>query len=511
MKRLDKGSGILLHPTSLPSKWGIGDMGAGAREFVDFLAASEQRYWQILPLNPVGYGNSPYQCFSAFAGNHWLISLEELESQGLLAQAELELEQKEKYPSDRAQFDLAAQLKEPLLRKAKDRFFGEGGTSAPEYQHFVSRNRYWLDDYCFFMALKKNFSGQAWSQWPRELVMRQQQALEHWREQLQGEIDYHYFLQYQFFSQWQQIKEYAEEKGISIIGDIPIFVAYDSSDVWANPHLFKLNQDNLPTVVAGVPPDYFSETGQLWGNPHYRWDVMKEDKYSWWRQRFEQAFSTAQIVRIDHFRGFESSWEVPWGEETAVNGHWVKGPGAEFFKELENQLGKMNVIAEDLGIITEEVNQMRAELGYPGMGIIHFLMEGGPVDLFTNLFAQDKVIYTGTHDNDTTWGWYSQSLEQRPQVIKLAQKYFQIEPTVGREDLCWRMLKMAFESSASMVIVPLQDVLALGTEARMNTPGTVGDNWHWRYDSSVLTGALVDKLKRLTRETGRGGVKCENS
>ncbi|MEW6064648.1 MAG: 4-alpha-glucanotransferase [Bacillota bacterium] len=489
-------SGILLHPTSLPSPYGIGDLGKEAFEFVDFLTRSRQKLWQVLPLNPAGYGESPFQSFSAFAGNPLLISIDRLVEQGLLTPQDIH--PLPSFSEDRVEFARVRAYKEDLLRKAFTAF--QNRLKAPEYQDFVA-GAHWLGDYALFMALKQYFGGLPWNHWDASIALRQEQAMENFRQLLKQEIEYHFFLQFTFFRQWMALKRYANDRGIKIIGDLPIFVSYDSSDAWANPHLFELDELGNPAKVAGVPPDYFSETGQLWGNPHYRWAAMEKDDYKWWRERFKGLLETVDIIRIDHFRGFEAYWEIPAGETTAINGRWVKGPGEKFFSIMIRYLGQIPVIAEDLGIITPEVVKLKNRFDFPGMKILQFNLHKNEKEKFLpHHYEPNSVVYTGTHDNDTTIGWYKKLL---PGDVEFLAEYLDLEPAMEAEEICWRLIEVAFRCQSNTAIIPLQDVLCLDSEARMNYPGTVGGNWEWRFRQGVLTPEIEEKLAALTRAGGR--------
>lgn len=483
--KLDRASGILLHPTSLPSRYGIGDLGPEAYKFVDFLKTGKQRLWQILPLNPVGQGWSPYQSPSAFAGNHLLISMDKLREEGLLTAGDTD--NIPAFPEDKVLFPLVASFKEKLLRKAFTAFINTG-ESRPDYKAFLGENNYWLGDYALFMALKMHFGGLAWNRWEKALAFREKEALLYYQEHLHEEIAFHCFLQYVFFKQWTALKSYANAQEIKIIGDLPIFIAHDSSDVWAHPALFALDERGNPLTVAGVPPDYFSETGQLWGNPHYDWAEMEKDDYRWWRERFRHLLKLADFVRVDHFRGFEAYWEVPAGEKTAVRGRWVKGPGEKFFLTLEKYLGKLPVIAEDLGVITPEVQALKEKCGFPGMKVLQFLTEE---ELQAGRKEEDVVYYTGTHDNDTLLGWY--------------RKLNTALPGPEERKKCWEYMALVSGSGARWAIFPLQDILCLDQEARMNTPGTVEGNWQWRFRAGVLTSSLAAELASLTVKHQRHG------
>ncbi|MCR4407891.1 MAG: 4-alpha-glucanotransferase [Anaerolineae bacterium] len=501
MVRFPRCSGILLHPTSLPGRFGIGDLGDAAYRFVDFLAAAGQSYWQVLPLSPTGYGDSPYQGLSAFAGNPLLISPEKLVESGHLSEADLE--EVPAFPAERVDFGQVIQYKTALL----DRAFANFRAQAPETQRqafsrFCAEQAFWLNDFALFMALKATRL-QPWYDWEPEIVTRQPEALAHWQKALADEIEGQKYRQWQFFEQWLAVKRYANERGIRIIGDIPIFVARDSVDVWANPHLFHLDEELKPTVVSGVPPDYFSETGQLWGHPHYRWEVMARDGYAWWITRFRMAFTQADVVRIDHFRGFYNYWEVPVGEATAVKGRWVYGPAADLFRAVTAALGEVAIIAEDLGDFDEEsragVDALRAEFGYPGMKVLQFAFGGGPTDPFLpHNFTRDFVVYTGTHDNDTIVGWYQETSTEAER--EYARKYLNTDGS----DIAWDLIRLAWASVANTAITTAQDLLSLGHSARLNTPSTTGaPNWCWRLLPGALTDEIAARLRELTFIYGR--------
>ncbi|MEG6585387.1 bifunctional glycogen debranching protein GlgX/4-alpha-glucanotransferase [Dendrosporobacter sp. 1207_IL3150] len=491
---LGRQCGILLHPTSLPSKYGIGDLGKEAYEFVNFLYKSKQKLWQILPLNPVGLGESPYQSPSAFAGNPLLISLGKLVGDGLLSGVDVKLPKQ--FDTDKVEFEAVKDFKESCLRIAFNSF-KQKFESSVEYERFVNENAIWLHDYALFMALKEYFNDCSWTEWPYEIASRQEGAMREYRELLRDEIGFHYFLQFEFNKQWLALKRYANQWGIKIIGDMPIFIAHDSADVWANQQLFELDKKGLAQKIAGVPPDYFSETGQLWGNPHYNWQEMANEDYNWWRERFQVMLNQVDIIRVDHFRGFEAYWEVPAGEKTAVNGKWIKGPGAKLFSTLERYLGKLPIIAEDLGVITPEVEDLRDAFYYPGMKVLHFVLscdEEGCCIPFT--CDKNSVVYTGTHDNNTTLGWYKLNVGEETEYAECINKMLQME-NADPEDVCWRMIEFAYNTNANTVIIPMQDVLCLGSEARMNTPGTVGGNWQWRCRKEWLTPELAAHLASL--------------
>jgi 4-alpha-glucanotransferase len=493
-------AGVLLHPTSLPSKHGIGDLGKEAYTFIDFLYKSKQRLWQILPLNPVGDSHSPYQSPSAFAGNPLLISLEKLADVGLLTVDEIE--ESSAFNEEQVEFAEVKIYKEALLRKAFMKF-RQQGRSLP-YERFVTEHTFWLKDYALFMALKSHYQGKPWHLWPKAVGSREQVVLQEYEALLADEIAYHIFLQFIFFQQWQELKQYAREWNVSIIGDIPIFVAHDSSDIWANQQLFDLDETGRPLTVAGVPPDYFSKTGQLWGNPHYRWEEMAKDDYLWWRQRLHVLFTLVDVVRIDHFRGFESFWEVAAKEETAEKGRWVKGPGAAFFRTLQKHLGPLPIVVEDLGIITPEVDDLKYELSLPGIKVLQFSFcydETGRCVPYTS--EKNSVVYTGTHDNDTIRGWYEKLLAEDPILAGCVQKQVGIQKNEGRTPY-WRFIEFLYSNHANTAIVPLQDLLGLPSQARMNFPGTVGgSNWAWRYRKAMLTDQLSSRLAALVTTHGR--------
>ncbi len=501
-------SGILLHPTSLPGRYGIGDLGSEAYRFVDFLLDTGQRLWQVLPLGPTGYGDSPYQCFSAFAGNPLLISLEKLVEEGALSPADVE--DVPSFPAHEVDYGWVIHWKIPLLRKAAADFRERAEPSArDEFHAFCQEQAPWLEDYALFMALKDAHGGATWTTWEPDIARRQPEAVRRWREQQSAAIHAHKYVQFQFFRQWWALKTHCNAHGIQIIGDIPIFVAHDSADVWAHPEMFHLDEDGSPTVVAGVPPDYFSATGQLWGNPLYRWDVLAQSGYAWWIERFRTTLTTVDIVRLDHFRGFESYWEVPGGETTAINGRWVPGPGAALFEALRQALGHLPIIAEDLGVITPEVEALRDQFGLPGMRILQFAFGTDPKarDFRPFSYPRHCVVYTGTHDNDTVVGWFTsegsgnttRSAEDIAAERALVLKYL---GTDGHE-IHWDMIRLALSSVANTAIIPLQDVLGLGSEARMNIPSRPSGNWKWRFTPDVLTDDVRQRLWEMTDVYGR--------
>jgi 4-alpha-glucanotransferase len=496
-------SGILLHPTSLPGRWGIGDLGAAAYTFVDFLHASGQQLWQVMPLGPTGYGDSPYQGFSAFAGNPLLISLDQLAAEGLLTDADLA--GAPAFPDAAVDYGTVIPFKLDLLRRSFARFKTDAAQQHRAFAEFRTAQREWLASYALFAALKEAHGGANWNAWDPAIARREPHAVGEWGSRLSHETEFHAYMQFQFYRQWRQLKAYANSRGVQIIGDIPIFVAYDSADVWGNREIFELDEQGLPTVVAGVPPDYFSATGQLWGNPLYRWDVLARQGYRWWIERFRAALTLVDIVRLDHFRGFAAYWEVPAGEETAVNGRWAPGPGAALFEAVRAALGGpsttltagLPIIAEDLGLITPDVEELRDQLGFPGMKVLQFAFGGGADALYLpHNYRRHCVVYTGTHDNDTTLGWWNSAAPHERTHVQLY---------LGRDgsDISWDFTRLALASVAEMAIVPLQDVLALGSAARMNIPGRAGGNWAWRFTPEMLTLEVAERLRALTALYGR--------
>ncbi|MBI3951949.1 MAG: 4-alpha-glucanotransferase [Acidobacteria bacterium] len=501
--KFSRASGILLHPTSLPGRFGIGELGAEAYRFVDFLVGAAQRLWQVLPLGPTGYGDSPYQCFSAFAGNPLLISLEKLAEAGWLSPADLE--GAPSFPNHEVDYGWVIEFKLPLLRQAFENFkLRASRTDRDEFEAFCQQHASWLDHYALFMAVKDAHGGVEWTKWEPSIAQRQPEAIVRWSEKLGDEVQSGKFSQHQFFKQWAGLKEYCHERGVKIMGDIPIFVAHDSADVWAHPESFYLDADGRPTVAAGVPPDYFSATGQLWGNPPYRWDVIARSGYAWWIERFRATFSLVDVIRLDHFRGFEAYWEVPTQETTAINGRWVKGPGAALVEAAQRKLGELPIVAENLGVITPEVEAIRNQFGFPGMAILQFAFGNDPQapSFKPHNYPRNLVAYTGTHDNDTTIGWWTsagagdstRTLEEIQQEREFALKYL---GTDGRE-MNWVFIRTLLASVADIVIIPFQDVLGLGSEARMNTPAKPSGNWRWRYRAGMLANEIQGRLKELT-------------
>lgn len=494
----ERSSGILFHPTSLPGKYGIGTLGKEAYAFIDFLKKSRQKLWQIFPLGPTGYGDSPYQSFSSFAGNPYLIDFDLLIEAHLLSEEDL----RDIFFGDNEEYiDYGAiyNQKYPLLRKAYENFKSSDNHEMREnLEHFKRENASWLNDYSLYISLKNHFNGLPWNEWAHDIKNREHGAMEHYKNELADDIEYHNFIQFLFFKQWGDVKRYANENGIKIIGDIPIFVAADSSDAWANPEIFLFDEERKPVKVAGVPPDYFSATGQLWGNPLYNWQKLKETNYSWWVERVRANLSTCDIIRIDHFRGFEAYWAVPYGDDTAINGQWEPGPGIDLFNAIKSQLGELPIIAEDLGLMTQGVIDLREATGFPGMKILGFAFDSGEEnDYLPHTYTKNCVVYTGTHDNDTLIGWFQKAKEEDRQF---ARDYLNSR---SDDEIHWDAIRGAWSSVASMAISPVQDFLGLGSEARINTPGVAAGNWQWRLRHEVLTDELAERIAKLTRVYSR--------
>lgn len=482
-------SGILLPVSSIPSEYGIGAFSKEAYEFVDFLEKAGQKLWQILPLGPTGYGDSPYQSFSTFAGNPYFIDLEAFIERGWLSEEEC---QAEDFGGSKAYVDYEKIYfnKNKLLRKAYE---NSGISSCQEFKQFCQENAYWLDDFSLYMAIKETMEGKSWIEWEKNAKTRDPKTMEKYRKELAGEMEYYSFLQYFFSMQWGELKAYANKKGIQIVGDIPIYVALDGADAWANPELFQLDEDCTPLAVAGCPPDAFSATGQLWGNPLYRWDYHKETGYDWWMKRIAYCYKLYDIVRIDHFRGFEAYYSIPYGDKTAENGHWEKGPDYDFFRVMKEKLGKKAVIAEDLGFLTKEVYKMVAKTRYPGMKVLQFAFEGGKdSEYLPHNYEKNCVVYTGTHDNQTNVGWVEELSRKDKAFVK---KYLHVKKY---SDIPGALVHAAMASVADTAIIPIQDWLELGAEARMNMPSTLGNNWKWRLVKGQLTDELAERIREMT-------------
>jgi 4-alpha-glucanotransferase len=492
----NRASGILLHPSSLPSRGGIGDLGPAAYDFIDFLVAAKQTLWQVLPLNPLGIGNSPYSSTSAFAGNVLLISLERLADRGLLPASKVK-----SLPdgTSSVDYDSVRKHKLPLLTEAASNFIQNAkGSERERFEKFKWENGWWLEDFVLFDALRRRYKDASWNKWPRELAKREAAALEKVRTDIAEELMIGRFLQFAFFEQWRALHEYCRHRNIRIVGDVAIFVSYDSADVWTHPEVFRLRADLEPEAVAGVPPDAFSETGQRWGNPLYRWDALRDRGYDWWVQRIRWSLMTCDIIRLDHFRAFQQYWEIPADEPTAVHGRWVDGPKDDLFRVLRENLGDLPFIAEDLGMITEDVHALRRHLQIPGMRVLQFgFGDRGAHMYLPHKYEANTVVYTGTHDNDTTPGWWQNSAAAHER--EFARDYLG-EPKDGMH---WAMIRAAEGSIANMAIVPLQDVLGLGSEARMNVPSQGDGNWTWRYKAADLTAALAKKLAAIVEISDR--------
>ena len=492
-------AGILLPIFSLPSPYGIGWFSRSAYDFVDWLKAAGQTYWQILPLGPTSYGDSPYQSFSTFAGNPYFISLEALIEEGVLTKKECDAADLGDKKQDIA-YQKLYKNRYPLLRRAYER---SRVTENPAYLRFVEENRWWLSDYALFMAVKSRFDGAAWSEWAEDIRLRYGYAMDYYRRELYFDIEFHQYLQFKFFEQWTMLKDYANRQGIRIIGDIPIYVAMDSADAWAHPELFQLDESNVPLAVAGCPPDGFSADGQLWGNPLYRWDYHRRYGYDWWISRLSYCFRLYDVVRIDHFRGFDEYFSIPYGAETAKEGHWEKGPGIDLFRHVERRLGRREVIAEDLGYVTDSVRELVRESGFPGMKVLEFAFDsrdsGAANDYLPHNYVENSVAYTGTHDNETITGWF-RSITERERLM--ARDYLCDHLTPDHE-LYRAFIALIMRSSAKMCIIPLQDYLGYDNRSRINKPSTVGSNWRWRITEQQLSAGLQEEIRETALRYGR--------
>ena len=489
-------NGMLLPIASLPSPYGIGGFSKEAYEFIDLLEETGQKLWQILPLGPTIYGDSPYQSFSTFAGNPYFIDLDTLAEKGWLTKEACEASD---YGDNESYIDYG-RIYNSRFVLLKQAFLNSDILSDEKFTEFCKANQHWLPDYALYMALKNQNDGKSWIEWEEEIRLRKPEAVEYYKKELEEECNFYEFLQYEFHEQWTKVKEYAHEKGIQIVGDVPIYVAFDSADTWANPELFQLDEKNLPLGVAGCPPDAFSATGQLWGNPLYNWAYHKKTGYDWWLKRIAYCFDLYDIVRIDHFRGFDEYYSIPYGDETAVNGHWEKGPGMDLFNTVKEKLGELDIIAEDLGFLTESVFQLLKDSGYPGMKVLQFAFDPSEdSDYLTYKYQRNCVVYTGTHDNDTTAGWFEKLSDGDKEV---ALRYMNSFYT-PKEEQHWDLIALAMRSTADTCIIPVQDFLGLGSEARINMPSTLGDNWKWRMTKGAFSEELKEKIRRMTKLYGR--------
>ncbi|MEX0719771.1 MAG: 4-alpha-glucanotransferase [Balneolaceae bacterium] len=495
--RFPRSCGSLVHPTSFPGKYGMGDFGFEARTFIDFLERTQQTIWQILPLTPTGYGNSPYASYSAFAGNVYLISPDILEQKGLLTSAEtssIEL------PSGiSADYEQSFENKNKLYQKACNRFYERlESDEEGNFETFKEANKHWLNDYVLFMACSLHYNKQPWNTWDKDIAQRKPEALKKYRDKFSKEIKFQCWLQFEFYNQWMNLKEYANERGVRVIGDIPIFVDHNSADVWANPKYFEVDKSGNRLLVSGVPPDYFSKTGQLWGNPLYKWDELEKDGFSWWIDRFKQMFITCDAIRVDHFRGFDAYWEVDASEKTAEKGRWVEGPGEKLFDAILKECGELPIIAEDLGFVTEGVEKLRDNYNFPGMKIIQFAFDSGSTNSFLpHNYTQNSVVYTGTHDNDTVIGWYNTTSAEEQHKARIYCRS-------DGEAMNWEFIRLGMLSVSDQAIFPLQDFMELGSSHRMNIPGTSSGNWLWRYTKEMLAGVYEERINHLITLSNRG-------
>lgn len=491
--KFERSAGVLLHPTSLPGKYGIGDLGDDAFKFVDFLKEAGQTLWQVFPLGPTGYGDSPYQCLSAFAGNPLLVSPDKLEEDGFLSSNDLS--DKQEFNPIQIDYSETLNYKKSLLQKAFNNFKNNFNGLGKDFDEFCDKHKDWLEDFALFMAAKDFHNGDVWSKWDKGLIHRTENALNEWKEKLSDDIQYHKFVQFNFFKQWKAVHDYTNNNGIKIIGDMPIFIAYDSADLWANKEIFSVDEDGKLDTIAGVPPDYFSPTGQLWGNPLYRWKVMEKDDFLWMRKRFASLYELIDIVRIDHFRGFDAYWEIPGDAKTAERGRWVKAQGEKLFKSLIKHLGDVPILAEDLGVITPEVEALRDKFNFPGMKILQFAFG---TDMETKFlphnYIPNCVVLTGSHDNDTTRSYFEKVKKEEYHIYEHAKVYL----NYFGDDLVNELIRMAYASVANIVIIPMQDILNLGGEARMNFPSRLGGNWAWRFSWEQINENIAPHYKGLT-------------
>ncbi|MGM9978645.1 MAG: 4-alpha-glucanotransferase [Clostridium sp.] len=496
---MSRGAGILMHIASLPGEYGIGTLGKEAFKFAEFLETAGLKYWQILPLGHTSYGDSPYQCFSAFAGNPYFIDYDILREEGILREEDYKNENYGDNP-EKIDYGVIFESKNNVLKRAYENFKkGNLKELAQKVEKFKEENSFWLEDYSLYMSLKNHFNLVSWEKWPDDIKKREPEAIQKYKESLKDEIEFWSFVQYLFFEQWNALKDYTNSLGIEIIGDIPIYVAEDSVDAWSAPENFKMDLKEMkPLFVAGCPPDMFSETGQLWGNPIYDWDAMKKNNYKWWISRIKESLKLYDIIRIDHFRGFESYWQIPYGEPTAVNGKWVKGPGMSLFNAIKKELGEINVIAEDLGFLTDEVKEFLAETGYPGMKILEFAFGGGDSEYLPHNYIKNCIAYTGTHDNDTFLGWFEKTGSKKE--TRNAIRYLGLNEEEGYN---WGFIRGIWSSVADTAIAPMQDFLNLGHEARVNLPSTLGINWQWRAKKEDINENLANKIYKFTKLYGR--------
>lgn len=496
---MNRSAGILLPISSLPAKYGIGSFSKSAYDFVDWLKGAGQSYWQILPLVPTSYGDSPYQSFSTYAGNPYFIDLDALIEEGVLTQKEVDAVDFGKQ-EDSVDYEKLYHGRFPLLRKAYER---SDISKNKDYLTFVEENSWWLKDYALFMAVKERFGGVAWTEWAEDIKLRYGYAMDYYRKELYFEIEFHQYLQFTFWKQWKQLKEYANRQGVAIIGDIPIYVAMDSADTWANPEMFQLDEEHVPVAVAGCPPDGFSATGQLWGNPLYRWDYHEKTGYDWWMKRLSYCFRMYDVVRIDHFRGFDEYFSIPYGAETAVNGHWEKGPGMKLFSRMKEVLGEREVVAEDLGYMTDTVRRLVKESGFPNMKVLEFAFDsrdtGSANDYLPHNYTENCVAYTGTHDNETIIGWLDCITKEEKAMVR----EYLCDQKTAQKALYWPMIALVMRSRANLSVIPMQDYLGLDNRARINQPSTVGKNWKWRVQKEQLDEELQGKIRKLTKMYGR--------